>query len=125
MKTVLRIPVSRGSAASEFIGRVCTRPSSSQRCVSSIASSVASRMRELRSIELRNCELRSVASALKPSPKSTLSRALLDLQRAARLEKSQRITERLAKSGDGSSRELSFRVELGAPRVGSVPFRVN
>jgi hypothetical protein len=139
--SVVRRPASRGSTASEFIGRSGARPSSGERCVPSIASCVAYRASELRELrkselserkrtpELRSVQLRPVASEFYPSPKSTLSRALHDLVRTARLRKSQRIAGRFAKSGGTSLVERAFeyvsRAVPATSRTGAVSYRVN
>lgn len=79
--------------------RSADRNKLSRRCVSCVSSAVALRKREVRKRELRISEWRQdvVLSAYPPaSPKDTLARVFKQMQRAARLKKSQRIAERLA-----------------------------
>jgi hypothetical protein len=138
VQSVVRRPGSKGFLAPEFIGLSDARPSSSERCVSSIANRIAYRASEMRqpelrkresSLELRSSQLRPVVSEYYPSPKSTLSRALHDLVRTARLRKSQRIAGRFAKSGGTSlvepSSESAFRAVFVTNRNGAVSYRVN
>lgn len=94
----------------------------SERCVSCVSSAVALRKRipELRPVELRSSEVRSVAFVSpSASPKSTLAGVFERMKRAAQSKKSLRIAERFAPQSETLRKSEALRVPV---RFGGSPF---
>lgn len=126
--TTRRVPkmgeVQSAPASGSSVSSVCCVPSSVS--VSGVPREVALRMSERkRTVELRTTELRSVAFstvalAYPPAPpKDALSRVFRRIKRAARTEKSLRISERLA-TNLGSRSLVPLPAFSGASKSGQV-----